>query len=192
MDDQHNDREPQADEAAEQPQAGPDPSVEAFAGAEGPAAGEGQPPPLPPPPGAGGPGEPPPLPPELQAANASKDERTWAMLCHLLALAGLIFPFGNILGPLIMWLVKREVSRFVDFHGRQSLWFQVWASIVVTVLGVVSIPLMGVCVGFLTGLLAVAAGLGAIIYAVIGAVQVSGGKDFEYLWVGPWVRRSMP
>jgi uncharacterized Tic20 family protein len=182
MDDQQNDQEPQADEAAEQPQAGPEPSAQASAG-------EGQ---APPPPGTGGPGQPPPLPPELQAANASKDERTWAMLCHLLALAGFFFPFGNILGPLIMWLVKRETSRFVDFHGRQSLWFQVWVSIVATVLGVISIPLMSVCVGILTALLAMVVGLGAVIYAIVGAVQVSGGKDFEYLWVGPWVRRSMP
>lgn len=135
--------------------------------------------------------EPPPLPPELQSANASKDERTYAMLCHLLALAGIVFPFGNVLGPLIMWLVKRESSQFVDFHGRQSLWFQVWVAIIVTVLGVISIPLFSVCIGVLTMLLAVAVGIGAVVYAIVGAVQVSGGKDFEYMWVGPWVRRSM-
>jgi len=36
-----------------------------------------------------------------------------------------------------------------------------------------------------------AAGIGALVYAIVGAVQTSGGKDFEYYWVGPWVRRSM-
>ncbi len=39
--------------------------------------------------------------------NASQ-ERTWTMLTHLSAFAGLIFPFGNILGPLVVWLVKRD------------------------------------------------------------------------------------
>jgi len=179
MDEQQNEQQP--DETA--PDAGQETRGEAQA-SEAPGA------PPPPPPGPGG-TEAPPLPPELQAANASKDERTSAMLCHLLALAGLIFPFGNILGPLIMWLVKRETSRFVDFHGRQSLWFQVWAAIAATVLGIISIPLMSICIGIVTILLAMAIGIGAVIYAIIGAVQVSGGKDFEYMWVGPWVRRSM-
>ena len=132
-----------------------------------------------------------PLPPDLRTANASKDERTWVMLCHLLAVAGFVFPYGNILGPLVMWLIKREESRLVDFHGRQSMWFQIFASIVVTVLAVVSIPLSAICIGYGTGLVAVLAGLGAIVYAIVGAIQVSSGKDFEYYWVGPWVRRSM-
>jgi len=138
-------------------------------------------------------GGPPPLPPELQVANASKEERTWAMLCHLLALVGLVFPFGNILGPLIMWLIKREESRFVDFHGRQSLWFQVWVAIAATCFALVAFVLTFAlaCLGLPFFLLLMAVGLGAFIYAVVGAVQVSGGKDFEYYWVGPWVRRSM-
>jgi len=99
------------------------------------------------PPMQAGVGGPPPLPPELQAANASKEERTWAMLCHLLALAGFVFPFGNILGPLIIWLIKRDESRFVNFHGRQSLWFQVWATVLVVCVGIISIPLSFICIG---------------------------------------------
>jgi len=150
--------------------------------------------PPPPPPGAGEGAAAPPLPPELQAASASKEDRTNAMLCHLLALAGLVFPFGNILGPLIMWLVKRETSRFVDFHGRQSLWFQVWVSIAATVLGIVfgigTFITAGACMCFAIPVLG-GIGLASMIYAVVGAVQTSGGKDFEYVWVGPWVRQSM-
>jgi len=179
MDEQQNDERPE-DTAPEAP------SEETRNEAQ---AGEAIGAPPPPAPDEGT--EAPPLPPELQAEGASKDERTSAMLCHLLALVGLVFPFGNILGPLIMWLVKRESSAFVDFHGRQALWFQVWAAIAATVLGVISIPLFYICIGVLTMLLAVAVGVGALAYAVVGAVQVSGGKDFEYLWVGPWVRRSM-
>ena len=188
MDEQQNDERPeetspdagQAAEAAGQDEAKSEDRGQAAEGAPGK-----------PPTGTGAAAEPPPLPPELQSANASKDERTYAMLCHLLALAGIVFPFGNILGPLIMWLVKRESSPFVDFHGRQSLWFQVWAAIIVTVLGVISIPLFYVCIGVLTMLLAMGVGIAAVVYAIVGAVQVSGGKDFEYMWVGPWVRRSM-
>ena len=35
--------------------------------------------------------------------------RTWAMLCHLASLAGMVgVPFGNVVGPLIVWLIKRD------------------------------------------------------------------------------------
>ncbi len=147
-----------------------------------------------PPTGTGAGTEPPPLPPELQSANATKDERTWAMLCHLAALGLFIFPaFGNILGPLIFWLVKREESKFIDFHGRQALWFQIWVSILLVPVLLVALLLavVLVCLGAPVMFLAGAAGVGAVVYSVVGAIQVSGGKDFEYYWVGPWVRRSM-
>ena len=135
---------------------------------------------------AGMPGaEAPPLPPDLQAANVSKDERTWAMVAHLAALAGFMIPFGNILGPLVVWLVKREESAFVAYHAKQSMWFQIFTAIAVTALAI-----LGFCTMFVTWLLATAAGLGAVAYAIYGAIQVSGGKDFEYYWVGPWVRES--
>ena len=160
------------------PQPGPGPTPRPPAG-QSPAAGRGPTP------------QTEPLPTELQVANASKDERTWGMLCHLLALAGLVFPFGNVLGPLVMWLVKREGSRFVDFHGRQAMWFQGFATIAVCGLAIISIPLSFICIGYLTGLIAALGYLGAIAYAVYGAIQISSGKDFEYWWVGPWVRRAM-
>jgi len=127
-----------------------------------------------------------PLPPDLQAANVSKDERTWAMVGHLAALGGLVIPtVGCILGPLIVWLIKREESAFVAYHAKQSMWFQIFAAIAVTALA-----LLGFCTMFVTWLLATAVGLGALGYAIYGAIQVSGGKDFEYYWVGPWVRES--
>ena len=134
----------------------------------------------------GSPGtEAPPLAPDLQAANASKDERTWAMVGHLAALGGLVIPsYGSIIGPLIVWLVKREESAFVAYHAKQSMWFQIFAAIIVTALA-----LIGLCT-CVTFPLAILAGLGAMAYAIYGAIQVSGGKDFEYYWVGPWVRES--
>ena len=126
-----------------------------------------------------------PLPPDLQAANVSKDERTWAMVGHLAALGGLVIPtVGCILGPLIVWLIKREESAFVAYHAKQSMWFQIFAAIVVTAL-----TLLAFCT-CVTAPLAILAALGALGYAIYGAIQVSGGKDFEYYWVGQWVRES--
>lgn len=124
------------------------------------------------------------LPPELQAANASKDHRTWGMVAHLAALAGFVVPFGNIIGPLVVWLIKKDESPFVAYHAKQAMWFQIFVAIAEVILGLIGLL---VCV---TIPLAILVGIGALVYAIYGAVQVNGGKDFEYYWVGEWVRRS--
>ena len=55
--------------------------------------------------------------------------RSWAMWCHLSALAGLVVPLGNILGPLIVWQMKRNEFPSVDAHGKAALNFQLSALI---------------------------------------------------------------
>jgi uncharacterized protein len=64
---------------------------------------------------------PPPAPPP---APAPLDENTWAMSAHLAAFASFVVPFGNILGPLVVWLMKKE-NPFVSRHGKESLNFQI-------------------------------------------------------------------
>lgn len=53
-----------------------------------------------------------------------KDVRTWSMLCHLSALAGLIIGLGNILGPLIVWQIKKNELPEIIPHGKASVNFQ--------------------------------------------------------------------
>jgi len=53
------------------------------------------------------------------------EEKTWAMVAHLSALSGLIFPLGLILGPLLVWLFKRNDSKLVDANGKEALNFQI-------------------------------------------------------------------
>ena len=53
------------------------------------------------------------------------EEKTHAMLCHLLSFTAYVgIPFGNVLGPLIMWLVSKDKSAFVDRHGKAAVNFQ--------------------------------------------------------------------
>ena len=55
-----------------------------------------------------------------------KDARTWATVCHLSALIMLVgVPLGNILGPLVVWLAKRQTNEFVDDQGKEALNFQI-------------------------------------------------------------------
>lgn len=83
-------------------------------------------------------------------AGPTQDDRRWAMLCHLAALAGLFVPLAlNIVGPLVVWLFKREESAFVDDQGKEAINFNITASIVLfllswTVFLLVTIPLLAI------------------------------------------------
>ena len=129
-----------------------------------------------------------PLPPELQASGASKDDRTLAMIAHLLGLAGFI-------GPLVLYLLKKDaVSAFVKFHIKQSLFYQVAVTVVVVALMIVAIigtALTQGLAGCLFFPLISLVCLGDLVYLIVAVVQTANGKDFEYYWIGPWVRRSM-
>ncbi|MBE9566489.1 MAG: DUF4870 domain-containing protein [Proteobacteria bacterium] len=71
-------------------------------------------------------------------------EKTMAMLCHLLALAGLVVPFGNILGPLIVWLMKKDTSELVNDQGKESLNFQISFTIYGFVAAILSLIVIGI------------------------------------------------
>jgi uncharacterized Tic20 family protein len=83
--------------------------------------------------------------------DVSSDERTWAILVHASAFAGFFIPFGNILGPLLVWAIKKDESRFVDENGTQALNFQI--SIFLYFILLVSLGIAGVVfLGFRSGI----------------------------------------
>jgi uncharacterized protein len=71
-----------------------------------------------------------PLAEETTINPREKEARQWAMICHLSGLSGciiplLIIPFGNIVGPLVIWHLKKDQSKFVREHGIIALNFQI-------------------------------------------------------------------
>ena len=53
-------------------------------------------------------------------------DHTWPMLCHLSALASFVLPFlGSIIGPLVVWLARRDVDPAVREHGKEALNFNI-------------------------------------------------------------------
>lgn len=124
----------------------------------------------------------PPLPPpledggdELPPGFPSNTERNWAVFCHLggFGLYLLPFAFGHVLVPLAIWLLKRNESPYVDYHGREALNFQ----ISVTLYGIVAGVLAFVLVGFL--LLAVLAAF-QFVLMVVASVRASQGELYRY------------
>jgi len=102
-----------------------------------------------------------------------KDERMWGMLCHLTAFAGLIIPFGWILGPLIVWLIKKDEMPFVDDQGKESLNFQLTMFIAF----IISAILIFVVIGFLfVGILYIY----EIIVLIIASIKANDGVRYRY------------
>ena len=103
-----------------------------------------------------------------------RKDRTWDVLCHLLALAGLIgIPFGNILGPLILWLIKREELSSVNEHGKESLNFQISMTIYTIAAGLSVLLLIGF-------VLLPAIIVTNLVFVIIASVKANEGEFYRY------------
>ena len=71
------------------------------------------------------------------------DERRWSILLHISALAGTVIPLGNVIGPLVLWLIKKPESALVDRHGKAALNFQISSTIYFIVMGFLVIVFIG-------------------------------------------------
>ncbi len=72
----------------------------------------------------------------FQAASAKpvrvmddREERKWAMFCHLSALSGFAIPSANVVVPLLVWICKKKESEFVNEHGKTAFNFQLTITI---------------------------------------------------------------
>ena len=103
----------------------------------------------------------------------SREARQWAMCCHFSAFLGMWFPFGSLIGPLILWQMKRESDPFIDEQGKEALNFQ----ITVAIASAVCYVLMFILIGFaLLGLVLI----GAVVLVVIAGVKANDGVIYRY------------
>jgi uncharacterized Tic20 family protein len=115
-----------------------------------------------------------PLPPLPAGAPAVANVRTWNILCHASALLGVFFHFpGHILGPLVVWLAKRDDSPEIDAHGKESLNFQ----ISMLLYNAIAVVFCLVLIGFL--LLPILWVLNAV-FVIVASIQASDGKFYRY------------
>jgi uncharacterized Tic20 family protein len=85
----------------------------------------------------------------------------WRLYLELLSFTGLLFPFGNILGPLVLWLIKKDNDATVDAEGKKVLNFNLsW-----TVWSIVT------------------CGLGALVWfiiAIIATLKAANRQEFKH------------
>lgn len=115
---------------------------------------------------------PPPNEPPM-AGVPSAEERQWAMFAHLSALVGVIIPLGSIIGPLVIWLIKKDTMPFVNDQGKEALNF----NITVAIAAIVGWILCFILIGFLV--LAVLA-IAWLVFVIIATIKANEGTAYRY------------
>ena len=108
------------------------------------------------------------------SAEVNKEACMWAMFCHLAGLCVFVVPFvGNIVGPLILWQIKKDEYPFVGEQGKEAVNFQ----ISMTIYGLISVALSFVCIGIF---LLAAVGVVDLVFLLIAAVKANNGQHYRY------------
>lgn len=110
----------------------------------------------------------------MQRIVTDHNEKTWGMLTHLLALSVFVgIPFGNVIGPLIVYLIKKDEYEFVAEQGREVLNFQITWSLILIISGIMIVVGIGI-------LMLVAFGIAWLVLVILGAVSASNGTSYKY------------
>ncbi|MEO5565705.1 MAG: DUF4870 domain-containing protein [Luteimonas sp.] len=113
------------------------------------------------------------------------EQRQWAMFAHLSALIGGIVTsgwagsMGCFIGPLIIWLLKKDTMAFVDDQAKEALNFNISVAIIFMVLWILTIATLGIGI-LLTGPLMVLFGLAWVVFTIIAAIKANQGERYRY------------
>nr|WP_246069676.1 DUF4870 domain-containing protein [Luteimonas lumbrici] len=113
------------------------------------------------------------------------EQRQWAMFAHLSAIvgglvtAGWAGSIGCFLGPLVIWLVKKETMPFVDDQAKEALNFNITVALVFLVLLLLTIGTLGIGI-LLTAPLMIIVGIAWLVFTVIAAIKANDGVSYRY------------
>ena len=106
-------------------------------------------------------------------ATLTAEDKQWGMLAHLSAFSGFLIPFGNIGGPLLVWLLKKDGSPFIDDQGKESLNFQISMTIYMIVAALSAFVLIGFLLFPLVLLM-------WLVLTIVASVRASNGEPYRY------------
>ncbi|WP_140718891.1 DUF4870 domain-containing protein [Pseudomonas sp. Hp2] len=120
-------------------------------------------------------------PPPPVSGVPSAEEKQWALFAHISALTGLFTGgIGSIVGPLVIWLIKKDTMPFVDDQGKEALNFNITVLIAVVALTIVGTVLMVILIGFLFYLLAGVVGIAWLVLTIVATIKTSNGESYRY------------
>lgn len=120
-----------------------------------------------------------------QARGLSAESRNWAVFAHLSTFSVLVgVPFGNILGPLVIWLIKRREDPYAERHAREALNFNLSLTLYGLTLLIVGLVLLVVLIGLAVLLMAllyfVIFFFVWLILSIVAAIAASRGDHYTY------------
>jgi len=102
-----------------------------------------------------------------------------ALFSHLSSLSGLIIPLGNILGPLILWLVKKDTMPFVEDQAKEALNFNITLGIIGIVLTIITVVTFGIG-AVLTVPLGILLGIAWLVLTIMAGLKANEGQYYRY------------
>lgn len=113
----------------------------------------------------------------------TQNDKNYSTITHLSGFAGWVFPFGNIILPLVLWTAKKNESTFIDQHGKAAVNFQLSISLYVFLLIILFVPIAIFTLGLGVILIAVAI-IPAIILKIVliisASISASNGEYYDY------------
>jgi uncharacterized Tic20 family protein len=67
-------------------------------------------------------------------------QKNLAIFIHLSTFSRFIFPFGNLIAPIVLWVANKDKSEFIDAHGKQAINFQFSILLYAVIIGTLCIP----------------------------------------------------
>ena len=112
-------------------------------------------------------------PPPVPSGAPSADDRQWGMFAHLSALSGVVIPFGNIIGPLVVWQVKKDTLPYAADQGKEALNFNITMLIAAFIgflltfilIGLVLLPLIGIA---------------WLVFTILAGIKANEGVAYRY------------
>ncbi|GAB3514428.1 DUF4870 domain-containing protein [Pseudoxanthomonas daejeonensis] len=119
-------------------------------------------------------------PPAEPNGPASSEEKQWALFGHLTALTGLFTGgVGNIVGPLVIWLVKKDTMPFASDQAKEALNFNITLLIIGVILLLITMVTFGIG-AILTVPLGLLLGLAWLILTIVAAIKANDGVAYRY------------
>ncbi|MEM6424629.1 MAG: DUF4870 domain-containing protein [Cyanobacteria bacterium P01_D01_bin.128] len=107
------------------------------------------------------------------ALEQNQEARNWSMAAHLSTLTGYVIPLGNIIGPLVIWLVKKDEMPFVGDQAKEALNFQISMLIYIIISAILVFVVIGIVLLFLII-------IADLIFTIIAAVKAGQGVAYRY------------
>ena len=125
------------------------------------------------------------IPQAAGGGTIDPQQRQWAMFAHLSSLLGGLLTtawggsIGCFIGPLVIWLVKKDTMPFVDDQAKEALNFNITVAIVFLVLFLMTIFTLGIGI-IITGPLFVVVGIAWLVLTIVAAIKANEGVAYRY------------